>query len=228
MTTGVRVPQGLMPGLEKIVKFYPQGDTNCQLYLPLYDHDLRGAEAIVSKDQNLHVCTVTGALWTPLGRTFDGDDKIDIGNPDALMNLTAKSVLVWYKVPVQAATKYLIYDGYLTTPFGSFYRTANQTSDWITYFKNSAGDTISLSLPFTADTWEMQGYSWDGTTITFIKNGEYYYKSAFSGTLACTGEANTFGKALTGVIGEIQEYNRGISVPAETKQIYNATKWRYQ
>ena len=53
-------------------------DPSLVLYLPLYQPD--GA-SFASRDAYGHLCTVTGALWTPQGRTFDGaDDIIDLGN----------------------------------------------------------------------------------------------------------------------------------------------------
>ena len=46
-------------------------DPSLVLYLPLYQLD--GA-SFVSKDAHGHLCSVTGALWRPNGRWFDGTD----------------------------------------------------------------------------------------------------------------------------------------------------------
>lgn len=60
-------------------------DPSLVLYLPLYELD---GSSFMSKDACGHICTVTGALWRPTGRYFDGvDDKIDCGN-DASLQLT--------------------------------------------------------------------------------------------------------------------------------------------
>lgn len=53
-------------------------DPSCILYLPLWKKD--GAQ-FMSDDMYGHLCTVTGALWTPQGRYFDGvDDKIALAS----------------------------------------------------------------------------------------------------------------------------------------------------
>jgi hypothetical protein len=53
-------------------------DPDLVLYLPLWSADLKG-DSFYSKDSYAHLCTVTGALWTPQGRHFDGvDDKIAV------------------------------------------------------------------------------------------------------------------------------------------------------
>jgi len=53
-------------------------DPSLVLYLPLYKLD--GA-SFMSQDAHGHLCTVTGALWTPQSRYFDGtDDYITVGD----------------------------------------------------------------------------------------------------------------------------------------------------
>ena len=51
-------------------------DPSLVLYLPLYKH----AGAVISDESHLgHLCTVTGALWRPNGRYFNGStNKIEI------------------------------------------------------------------------------------------------------------------------------------------------------
>ena len=46
-------------------------DPSLVLYLPLHQRD---GSSFMSKDAYGHVCTVTGAVWTPEGRLFDGVD----------------------------------------------------------------------------------------------------------------------------------------------------------
>ncbi len=52
--------------------------SGCVLNLPLW-HPLLSASTFTSLDTTGASCTVTGAIWTPQGRTFDGDDKIECG-----------------------------------------------------------------------------------------------------------------------------------------------------
>ncbi len=55
-------------------------DRSLVLYLPLYKLD---GVSFISKDAYGHLCPVTGALWRPDGRYFDGiDDQIDCGSTD--------------------------------------------------------------------------------------------------------------------------------------------------
>jgi len=61
-------------------------DPYCKLYLPFWKLD---GDSFMSRDAYGHLCTNHGALWTPLGRSFDGvDDYVDIpynfGQPNEL------------------------------------------------------------------------------------------------------------------------------------------------
>lgn len=52
----------------------------CVFYAPLW-HPTLGGTTFQSKDKYGHLCTVTGALWRPNGRYFDGiDDFITTGD----------------------------------------------------------------------------------------------------------------------------------------------------
>ncbi len=58
---------------------------SCELYVPLW-HPITSVSPFTSLDKNSHICTVTGTVWTPDGRIFDGDDYITVPT-DASLNV---------------------------------------------------------------------------------------------------------------------------------------------
>ena len=75
------------------------------LYLPLHRLDSGDSGGkFISADGHGRVCTVTGALISQGGRTFDGsDDKIIIPSADTLSLRNNGSVLLWIKVSTRQA-----------------------------------------------------------------------------------------------------------------------------
>jgi len=56
-------------------------DPSLVLYLPLWKLDATSGGKITSQDAYGYLCTVTGAVWRPTGRYFDGaDDEITMGD----------------------------------------------------------------------------------------------------------------------------------------------------
>ena len=71
-------------------------DPSLVLYLPLYKLD---GSSFMDRSAYGHLCTVTGALWTPRGRNFDNvDDFISCGNPTQLQisGTTPFTMIVWF------------------------------------------------------------------------------------------------------------------------------------
>ncbi len=72
---------------------FPVSMEGCVLYLPLGQEDMQGS-SIISYDQYHHSCAVTGTLWTPQGRDFNGaSDRLDLADtivPDTSWQLTRK------------------------------------------------------------------------------------------------------------------------------------------
>ncbi len=68
------------------------------LHLPLWALNNGGTNSIQSVDAYRRTGTITGASWTPQGRSFDGsDDNIDCGTSAALNPLTAITIRAWFK-----------------------------------------------------------------------------------------------------------------------------------
>ena len=86
------------------------------LWLPLYRKD---GDTILSSDGYGHLCTVTGALWTPQGRTFDGASYISIPNHASLNITEAISLEAWvyYTVTGQGFPRILAKGGLAGAPW---------------------------------------------------------------------------------------------------------------
>ena len=81
-------------------------DPSCVLYLPLWKLD---GDSFMSKDAYGHLCTNHGALWTPRGRRFDGeDDYVDCGS-DTSLDLTDEiTIEAWMKIKDFTDAGYLL------------------------------------------------------------------------------------------------------------------------
>ena len=200
-----------------------QFDPNLVLYLPLYKLD--GA-SFKSADRYSHLCTVTGALWTPQGRTFDGTDDYITVPHNAVFDFGtgAFTWIVWFKSGDTATAWQRILSkgdaGGLYTRIGS-----NTIATAV------GGDDLG-SFPFTDTTTFHQ--------LAIIRTGGNayaYLDLVLQDTVASVGNVNvatdlTIGirhdltEDFTGKVGEVLAYNRGISV-TELTQINQATKGRY-
>jgi len=189
----------------------------------------------MSKDAYGHLCTVTGALWRPNGRWFDGsDDRINCGKPAALQNLSQKTVLLWMKGDI-AATGYdtPFHHGYKTSDYGEYFSWDTAAATLTILLKNTAGTGVNGAIACSKGVWYLLGYSWDGTTVSYYSNGnEATTADALTGTMGCSSTDLELGRYpnveyYKGLIGEVFIYNRGLS-PLEIQHNYLATKWRYR
>lgn len=203
-------------------------DSGLVLYAPLWAGELSGV-SFNSKDINKHLCTVTGALWTPQGRKFDGvDDHIAVAD-SALWDFGTGdfTVEVWIK---KAANTNVIWG----------------LSPYDTRFDLACSNLIFGIYDAVAATW----YPWNDVSLALSTWGHLAFKResqvmslALNGVFSATTYANTTniankdGVALaasgiggnepfTGTIGEVQIYNRALTA-VEIQYIYLATKWRY-
>src|SRR3989304_5596886 len=72
--------------------------------------DFQGTNQFLSDDAYGHLCTVTGALWTPQGYSFDGDDYITVPHHTAINFSKTSSFGVgsWINISSLAATRTII------------------------------------------------------------------------------------------------------------------------
>ena len=204
-----------------------KNDPGLLLYLPLYE--LYGA-SLMSRDAYGHLCTVTGALWRPDGRYFDGlDDIITCGDLESFP--TYFEVSAWIKGTAE-----------------------NYRNAWCTEVTVTAGDN-ALRVQFSGTNLLLYvgGVSW---TIDSLSSDVWYYvvvqtdttknkAYAYLDNVLKVDEAHsdwpttipdfTIGRGYNtdaarhwkGTVGEVAGRNR-LSTPLEIQRIYLATKWRYR
>ena len=214
------------------------------LYLPLWHPELTGG-TIVSKDPNAHSCTVTGAVWTSQGRSFDGtDDKITIANHPALNITGALTLEAWARCTlytaagtvfgsilemVNAATPTDNYDLLLT------YNAVGPTLTLYFVWYNGAYQTTSVDNGWIYNQWCHYVVTYNYGTVTLYRDGvNIKSESGKLALISSTGNTLQIGKYAVGsqgwfkdMIGEVRIYNRALT-PEEIQQNYLATKSRYE
>ena len=208
-------------------------DPSLVLDLPLYKLD--GA-SFMSKDAYGHLAVVTGALWTPRGRSFDGlDDIINLGQPAALDITEAITVEVWGKRTAST-----------TGTLASRYDHADNAKRawsirWVdnnyVYF-GAGGLSAHKAFAVSDRDWHHFVGTYDraiiklyiDTVLGVTAEGTDALLTPAINTLigACYNVAPTLVWPFPGLIGEIRIY-RGVALNLlGVQQNYLATKWRYQ
>lgn len=209
-------------------------DPSLVLYLPLYELD---GDSFMSRDAYGRLAIVTGALWTPQGRTFDGvDDLISVADNDAF-DPGDFTMSTWTKQNAFAG-------GYWERAFIAHDTTGGTTNKWLFAHTGSATifewvNTWPTSPALTSNAWTLSAGVWyqigvtrQGSTFTFYKDGVANGTASSAVGLANVAVPLTIGwaeatKKYDGTIGEVLIYNRALT-PAEIQNIYLATKWWYQ
>ncbi|MEE9520610.1 MAG: LamG domain-containing protein [Dehalococcoidales bacterium] len=219
-------------------------DPSLVLYLPLYELD--GA-SFMSKDACGHLCTVTGAVWRPNGRYFDGsDDKIVVPDCAVLSAMPAITAEVWMKSDGDA--------GALNGLIGK-YGPAGEI-EWFTKLDDDAPEIgmriydasvnkrigrMDTTSNVWDDVWHHIVFVWDGTALS--SGIKIYVDTAqtddtddeAAGFVAIedktanvqVGTRTTDIGYFKGTIGEVRLYRRALT-PLEIQHNYLATKWRYR
>ncbi len=209
-------------------------DPNLALYLPLHKRD---GVSFESEDKHSHLCTVTGALWTAQGRSFDGtDDWISLGNPSALDfgGKTAFTIEAWVKAtaPTNVANYNIVCLGRLLILYryksGGIYAT----------LVDSGGTQreIGGDLDAANNGWSHVLAQYDGGQYSLwvdaVKSASVWNGVTTLHSPAQSGDAIGSDFAGTqffwsGSIGEVRIYNRAL-IPLEIHRNYRTTKWRYR
>ena len=203
-------------------------DPNLALCLPL--RELDGA-SFKSQDAYGHICTVSGALWEPHGRYFDGtDDYIDCGS--AIVLSADFTVEAWiYRVSADAY-HFVISQG-VDGNYQRLYFRYNSDNTFKFGFQSDDLDYADVS-PYGVDTW----VHWAGT-YNAQNNDRRLYKNGilvagdtttedYQGTgIMEIGRKSGGGQPFMGRISEIRVYTRQLS-SLEIQRNYLVTKWRYQ
>lgn len=216
--------------------------THPVLYLPLWKRDAGGTNQIRSDDAYGHLATVSGALWTPQGRTFDGvDDQILIADPSSVLDLTtALTYEVWVK-PSNGGDSYgRFLTKTSTDPYASRVVMLGKELDDETnvrweHFGLTPTVLNSGTGKMTVDAWNHVVGTYVNTPVRVIYvNGVAVANDTGTGTITSTpgavlwvGSLFTDNQNLLATIGEVRVYRRALSV-VEIMQNYLATKWRYR
>ncbi len=211
------------------------------LYLPLWALKNSGFHSV---DAYKYVCAITGALWRPYGRLFDGDDLVTVTGVTSNRNI-------------------------FNTPGGTLLAWINPTSDggadqgrifeWgVTHFRvgNELGGFIKLILRHNFDValgvWSTTtalvpigstsfvGITYDNSNVA--NNPIFYLNGAVIATTEditpadvkvdettdlYVGNSAALTRGFVGRINEGWEYSK-ILPTSEILSMYNMTKWRYQ
>lgn len=210
----------------------------CVLNLPLW-HPTLGVVAggsFQSKDKIGHACDVTGTVWAPQGRTFDGtNDQIALPATilDGLVNATVE-MWVSYEVgddypPVFECRK----DGnnrilfYFTKSNAKFGWEANVAGVPVGISSN-AGFTESLKyhVIMLMGVGGAQMYV-NGVIQTSTSASTACFADMATATTLIIGSDSGSVRDFKGGIGELRVYDRKLNV-SQRHHNSQATKWRYQ
>ena len=213
-----------------------RNDPTLALYLPLwYPHGDMTGSTIYSYDKNRHSCTVTGATWGVIGRTFNGTSGvIDCGNSSAFDVTTGVTVELWLYSDTDGASQGLVCKrgAGANWPFDIYKWSDNQV---LIGARGSAGENLDFDTSVAINTT-----GWHHLVYTYNKQNQIVYldvatteSQANTTTMATNTDPIEIGanSSLTrwykNLIGEVRIYNRALSVGEITRN-YQATKWRYQ
>ena len=199
------------------------------LYLPLYKRD---GSIFISDDGAGYLCTVTGALWTQQGRTFDIIDDLIIIPTSTPIETITPTVTVWARFPTTADDSYLITKGTLFA--GKFWQIGTASGSVKAWIRGTSDATRAIFHTTPANEWHCYTATFSGANVGTHLDGRLV--AVTTGTQALTevlgnitiGAFDDTGGASSGAtIGEVHLYNR-ILTPLEIQRNYLATKWRYQ
>lgn len=209
-------------------------DPSLVLYLPL--HQLDGS-SFVSKDACGHLATVTGALWTPQGRDFDGtDDKIEVPHHTILDLIFPSSIELWLKhdrTQTDGWARMIFKNEPYCLAIGN-----NGVLDFIYVDTGGTSRTVGSIATVPDLTWthivvtaEPLGAN---TRVKCFLNGELESTNDSTGqnkaTLDWSLRIMQYGgdiQRVKGTMGELRLYDRALT-PSEVQHNYLATKWRYR
>ncbi|MFC1914369.1 LamG domain-containing protein [Chloroflexota bacterium] len=192
----------------------------------------------MSRDAYGHLCTVTGALWRPYGRYFDGaDDGINCGNSPALGFGTGDFTLeVW-----------VYCNGYVnngSTHNGIVVRgtlTAGNTGMYGIYLLNTNKPKFSIDTDVNSAMATVHDISGGWHHLIGLRNGSaiaLYVDTVQDGMGTNSGSTDSsldlvlgrdtgVYRYFDGTIGEVRISNRALN-PQEIQRNYLSTKWRYR
>lgn len=207
-------------------------DDSLVLFLPFYA--LKGS-TFKSVDRNQHTCAVTGALWGPDGRSFDGlDDKITC-TYDLDFN-SAFTLELWYYTAVSGDTTRRVLlknannsEGIYISSTAEFVDQLGRAIPAVNRLSISSG-TIPTDIPVhivvTKTAWTGAQAIWSSFLQGVASGGrtDIYTFPNPTGAIMIGGRGSL---GCNGIIPELRIYDRVLSL-AELQHNRNCTIWRYQ
>jgi len=215
----------------------------CVLYLPFWHNELSGS-VFSSVDDFRHACTVTGALWGSMGRTFDGTDDKIVGNANIDFSGTGARTLIVWACPDSASLQNdkignIVSLGWASVAVqpaagGAFgiatYGYTTKAGQWAMF--GVSADVESSGL-LTADTWYCLGATYTGTTVQLYQDGvadnsETQTLNTVNAPIRIAEKVYTSADRIwfKGKVGEVLFYNRALTA-GEIQNNYLNTRWRY-
>ena len=210
-------------------------DNGLVLYVPMHETD---GSNLMSRDAYGHACTVTGALWRPDGRYFDGTDDKIIGGFDALTDYPF-TLAAWIKADVPGYVAAFSI-GNNTNTSRNFYigqadDSSGKASVWV---RNQTPYKIFSANSIIDSSWHyLVGLYYSPTKREMYLDAHYEgHSTNYTGTYASVGvnelaigciARSTHACFWPGNVGEVFIYNRTLT-PQEIRYNHVATKWRYQ
>ena len=214
------------------------------LYLPL---PILKNSSFKSVDAYKPTATVTGALWGPTGRTFDGtDDVITIPDAASISALSPISVEVWFLSDGTPAGEEGIISKAGADVADREWNLLMDTSGRIGFVQWGGVTNYLLAVgtnDFSGSGWHHALVSWDGVNATghivitidgAVEALTTDSKVAGGGVAQDTGTDIEVGReyvnndnCFTGKIGEAWVYNRTLPT-GEANHNDDCTRWRYQ
>jgi hypothetical protein len=194
-------------------------------------------------DSNAFTATVSGAVWTPQGRTFDGaDDYLEVAHHASQLPTTGGSIEAWIK-PDSAGEglqgKIVDKSTGLTGNNGFDFQTYNDGANDYISFRINAGafkTTAAGAITFGDGNWYHVVATWDATgLVTIYVNGSQSGTPGISADPAGITTTNALrignrsgatDRTFDGTIGDVRIYNVELT-PAQVSQNYNATKTKH-
>lgn len=209
------------------------------LYAPLWHPDL-SVSPFTTIDSISHTATVSGAVWSTDGYTFDGiSNFIDLGN-DASINFGTGDFTYsfWVKPATDTGTRYIVSKGAYSTVAPGF--TARQVStssmhimvadgtERVIYTLTGITSGSSYNIAAVVDrAGQVMSIYRGGALVDTISIASVTGSVDIADNLYLGRNSGANADHYSGTIGDFQVYNRAFT-PQEIEQIYNATRWRYR
>ncbi len=208
-------------------------DPSLVLYLPLYKED---GSSFASRDACGHLCTATGAIWTPAGRKFDGvDDVITVPDHNALDITAALTIEAWVNLSGFNAYQEVVSKNNAPQGYNDPYLLRIQDDGTVFgRIGNGSGDDsiISPAGVINLDHWYHLVFTHNADYLCLFANAESIAApvvrtvTPLSNTTNLSVGKGYYGK-INGLIGEVRLYRRALSY-LEVQHNYLAAKWRYR